>query len=100
MNRDKVIAMIEERSKTAQQCIEMNEGKPYTFELNDWDRNEDGTWTGVKVIVLADIPNHESKSAETVYTVPLHVGENIEVPAGSKVTYYDPEKGSSCHLGN
>lgn len=24
----------------------------------------------------------------TIYTVPLHVGQNIEVPKGSKVTYY------------
>jgi hypothetical protein len=27
-----------------------------------------------------------------IYTVPLHVGQNVEVPKGSKVTYYDHDK--------
>jgi hypothetical protein len=26
-----------------------------------------------------------------VYTVPAHVGVNIEVPRGSKISYYDPK---------
>jgi hypothetical protein len=28
-----------------------------------------------------------------VYTVPLHVGNVIEVPKGSKIIFYDPKKG-------
>lgn len=27
---------------------------------------------------------------KTIYTVPLHVGQNIEVPEGSNVTFYKP----------
>ena len=30
--------------------------------------------------------------AETIYTVPLHVGRNVEVPEGTRVTFYDPKK--------
>lgn len=28
----------------------------------------------------------------TIYTVPLHVGQNIEVPRGSIVSFYDPDR--------
>ena len=31
------------------------------------------------------------KNVKTIYTVPLHVGENVEVPNYAKVTYYDPK---------
>ena len=35
-----------------------------------------------------------TKKAKVVYTVPLHVGQIIEVPKGSKVIYYDPKERS------
>ena len=35
-----------------------------------------------------------TKKAKVVYTVPLYVGQNVEVPKGSKVTFYDPKKRS------
>jgi len=28
--------------------------------------------------------------AKVIHTVPLHIGQNIEVPMGSKITYYGP----------
>lgn len=34
-----------------------------------------------------------TKKSRTIFTVPLHVGQNIEVPKGSKVTFYDREEG-------
>lgn len=34
------------------------------------------------------------KKVKTVYIVPLNVGRNIEVPKGSKITFYDPRKRS------
>ena len=34
------------------------------------------------------------KKAKTIYTVPLHVGVNVEVPNYAKVTYYDPKRKS------
>lgn len=34
--------------------------------------------------------------SETIYTVPLHVGQNVEVPKGSLVTFYDPLDRQQC----
>jgi hypothetical protein len=59
MSQESILRMIEERSQTAAECVRLNTGLKYNFELSDFVRNEDGTWATVKISVNSSVPNVE-----------------------------------------
>lgn len=39
--------------------------------------------------VVKTVADHQAQTVKTVYTVPHHVGEVVEVPSGMRVLFYD-----------